>query len=216
MLTLLFLAGIFSNLPQAVLGAVVIDAALGLIHFSVVRHFAISKRDLGVFVVTAVGLFFVGVVAGIVLGVVVSLLLLIQHASKTPFRRMAFDQVNQVYVEADTNPQASTPEGVLVIKVNGPIFFADASSFRTALLNFVSTNDVAVVVIDLESTPAIDLDGADMLLHIHMLLADRGMRLLLAHVDASELSLLRRAGALDAIGQQNVFATVRAAVDATA
>jgi len=212
-LTLLFLAGMFSNLPQAVLGAVVIDAALGLIHFNVVARFsATSRRDFGVFAVTAIGLFFVGVVAGIVLGVIVSLLLLIRQASKTPLLRMAYDPAEQVYVEADTHPDATTPDGVLVVKVNGPLFFADAASFRTNLLNLVLENDVTTVVIDLEATPAIDLDGADMLTKVHEQLADRGLRLLLAHADTNELALLRRAGTLDAIGEQNIFETVRAAV----
>ena len=116
-LTLLFLAGMFSNLPQAVLGAVVIDAALGLIHFKVAaRFFVASRRDFLVFVGTAIGLFFVGVVAGIVFGVVVSLLLLISRTSKSPLRRMAYDPEDQVYVEADTHPDATTPDGVLVVK----------------------------------------------------------------------------------------------------
>jgi SulP family sulfate permease len=214
-LTLLFLAGLFSNLPQAVLGAVVIDAAIGLVHFNVAaRFFSASRRNFGVFVVTAIGLFFVGVVAGIVFGVIVSLLLLIQQAAKTPLLRMAYDPVDQVYVEADTNPDATTPDGVLVVKVNGPLFFADAASFRTDLLNLVSANDVTTVIVDFEATPAIDLDGADMLTKVHEQLTERGLRLMLAHVDTPELDQLRRAGTLDAIGEQNVFATVRAAVAA--
>jgi sulfate permease, SulP family len=214
-LTLLFLAGMFSNLPQAVLGAVVVDAALGLIHFKVAARFsATSRRDFSVFVATAIGLFFVGVVAGIVLGVVLSLLLLIQHASKTPLRRMAYDPADQAYVEADTHPDATTPDGVLVVKVNGPLFFADAASFRTGLLNLVSANGLTTVVVDLEATPAIDLDGADMLTKVHDQLTDRGLRLLLTHADTPELDLLRRAGTLDVIGEKNIFETVRAAVTA--
>ncbi len=214
-LTLLFLAGMFSNLPQAVLGAVVIDAALGLIHFKVAaRFFAASRRDFLVFAATALGLFFVGVVAGIVFGVVVSLLLLISRTSKSPLRRMAYDAADHVYVEADTHPDATTPDGVLVVEVNGPLFFADAAPFRADLLDLVSANDATTVVVDLESTPVIDLDGADMLTKVHGQLADRGVRLLLAHADAAELDMLRRAGTLDAIGEENVFETVRAAVNA--
>jgi MFS superfamily sulfate permease-like transporter len=58
-LTLRFLAGLFSNLPQAVLGAVVIDAAIGLIHFDVARRIRLaSTRSFSIFVATAVGLFF--------------------------------------------------------------------------------------------------------------------------------------------------------------
>jgi MFS superfamily sulfate permease-like transporter len=215
LLTMLFLAGLFEDLASAVLGAVVIDAALGLIHFKVAKHFMVSRRDFAIFVVTAFGLFFIGVVAGIVLGLIVSLLLLIQRASKTPFRRMAYDPADQVYVEADTNPDATTVDGVLVLKVNGPLFFADVESFRTALLNLVSTSDVTAVVIDLEATPEMDLDGADMLTEVHEKLTDRGIRLLLTHADEDELELMRRAGTMDAIGEHNLFPTVRAAVAAT-
>jgi sulfate permease, SulP family len=214
-LTLLFLAGMFSNLPQAVLGAVVIDAALGLIHFKVARRFfAASRQDSVVFVGTALGLFFVGVVVGIILGVVVSLLLLISRTTRSPLRRMAYDPEEQVYVEADTHPDATTPDGVLVVEMNGPLFFADAGPFRSHLLDLVAANDATTVVLDLEATPEIDLDGADMLTKVHGQLADRRVRLLLTHADREELDLLRRAGTLDAIGKTNVFETVRAAVAA--
>jgi SulP family sulfate permease len=214
-LTLLFLAGMFSNLPQAVLGAVVIDAALGLIHFKVGRRFyAASRPDSFVFVGTALGLFFVGVVVGIVLGVVVSLVLLVSRTSKSPLRRMAYDPDEQAYVDADTHPDATNPDGVLVVWLNGPLFFADAGPFRSHLLDLVSENDATTVVLDLEATPEIDLDGADMLTKVHGQLADRGVRILLAHADAVELGLLRRAGTMDAIDETNFFETVRDAVAA--
>ena len=212
-LTLLFLAGLFSNLPQAVLGAVVVDAALGLIHFKVARRIRVaSMRNFYVFVATAIGLFFVGVVAGIIFGVVLSMLLLIQGAARTPLRRMAYDEEQQVYVEADTHPDATTPEGVLVVEVNGPLFFADAATVRTGLHNLVSAHHATTVVVDLEATPAVDLDGADMLTKMHRQLAETGVRLLLTHADVAELEMLRRAGTLEAIGEENVYETVRAAV----
>lgn len=212
-LTLLFLAPMFTNLPQAVLGAVVIDAALGLIHFKIARRFfAASRINFLVFAATAVGLFFVGVVAGIVFGVLLSLMLLVSRASKSPLRRMAYDPAEQAYVEADTHPDATTSDGVLVVEMNGPLFFADAAPFRAHLLELVSGNDATTVVLDLEATPVIDLDGADMLTKVHRQLADRGARLLLVHLDAAELDVLRRAGTMEAVGEENVFETVRAAV----
>ena len=213
-LTLLFLAGMFSDLPQAVLGAVVVDAALGLIHFDVVAHFLTSRRDFGVFVVTAIGLFFVGVVAGIVLGLIVSLLLLIQQASRTPFRRMVYDADNQVYVEAVDQSEVTATDGVVVLDVNGPLFFADAAPFRAAIHKLVLEKGVHTIVVDLEATPVIDLDGADMLTKIHGELADTGVRLMITHADTAELELLRRAGTLTELGDDNIFATVRAAVAA--
>jgi SulP family sulfate permease len=215
--TLLFLAGIFTNLPKAVLGAVVVDAALGLIHFKVAaRIAAASTRIFSVFVATAVGLFFVGVVAGIIFGLVLSLLLLIQRAAKSPLRRMGYDSTEHVYVEADTHPDATTPDGVLVLKVDGPLFFADAATFRTELLNLVAGEEVTAVVVDFEATSHIDLDGADMLTKVNGELADTGVRLLLTHTNAGEFEMLQRAGTLDAVGEENVFETARAAVAAVA
>jgi SulP family sulfate permease len=214
-LTLLFLAGLFTNLPQAVLGAVVIDAALGLIHFHVVkRFFAASRSDFVVFAATAIGLFFVGVVAGIVFGVVVSLALLISRSSKSPLRQMAYDREGQVYVEADTHPDAEIRGDVLVVRMDGPLFFADAAPFRTRLLELASADDTSTVVLDLEATADIDLDGADMLTKVNGQLAERGIRLMLTHADLVELDMLRRAGTIDAIGEGNIFETVRAAVAA--
>jgi MFS superfamily sulfate permease-like transporter len=214
-LTLLFLAGMFSDLPQAVLGAVVVDAALGLIHFKVAARFsAKSRRDFIVFTATAIGLFFVGVVAGIFFGVVISLLLLVARASRSPLRVMAYDEANEVYVEADTHPDATKPDGVLVVSVSGPLFFADAAPFRTGLLQLLAASDATTVVVDLAATPEIDLDAADMLTKVHGQLAARGVRLLLTHADATELDMLRRAGTLDAVGDENIFETVRAAVAA--
>jgi SulP family sulfate permease len=213
--TLLFLAGLFSNLPKAVLGAVVVDAALGLIHLKVAtRIAAASRRIFSVFVATALGLFFVGVVAGIIFGLVLSLLLLVQRSAKSPLRRMGYDAADHVYVEADTHPDATTPDGVLVVKVDGPLFFADAATFRTDLLNLVAAADLTAVVVDLEATPHIDLDGADMLTKVNAELADTGVRLLLTHTNASELEMLQRAGTLSAVGEANVFETARAAVAA--
>ncbi len=114
---------------------------------------------------------------------------------------MAFDCAEQVYVEADTHPDATTEEGVLVVELNGPLFFADAAPFRAHLLELVSANRATTVVIDLEATPEIDLDGADMLTKVHGQMADRGVRILLAHADAVEFDMLRRAGTIDATGE---------------
>jgi MFS superfamily sulfate permease-like transporter len=127
---------------------------------------------------------------------------------------MGYDAADHVYVEADGHPDAKTPDGVLVVKVDGPLFFADAATFRTDLLNLVAAADVTAVVVDFEATPHIDLDGADMLTKVSEELADTGVRLMLTHTNASELDMLKRAGTLTAVGEQNVFATARAAVAA--
>ncbi len=213
--TLLFLTEAFATLPKAVLGAVVIDAAVGLIHFDVfVRFYKTSRRGFIAFAATSIGLFFIGVVAGVVIGVVISLLLLVSTASKSSVRRMGYDTDNQVYVDADIHENAETIPGVLVVELGGPLFFADADHFRSSLLAMIAEQKPHTVVVDLGPAADIDLDGADTLSKLAGELKARQTALLLARVDEHRVGLLERAGTLDAIGAGNVYPSVRAAVAA--
>jgi sulfate permease, SulP family len=215
LLTVLLLAGVFTDLPQAVLGAVVIDAAIGLIKLVELRRFAATSRtDFAAYVAAGVGLLFVGVLAGILIGVVLSLLLLIAAASRSPVRRMALDRRDNVYVDAERNPDSVAPDGVLVADINGPLFFADAEHFRSEVYAMVTQFDARAVVLDLESAATIDLDGADVLTLIDLELGRKQVEVLLARVGGDHIELLRRAGTLEAIGEGNVYPTVGAAVAA--
>ena len=86
------------------LGAVVIDAGISLIKFREFRHYRLSNRDFAAFMATALAVFFIGVLAGVVAGVAIALLLLIVSASKSPTRQMAFDRENNVYVHRGSPP----------------------------------------------------------------------------------------------------------------
>lgn len=125
---------------------------------------------------------------------------------------MAFDQRERTYVDAVAHPEAVEQEGLLVLAAQGPLFFGDASPIRAQVVQMAHESRAATVVLDLGTVPGIDVDGADMLAKLAAQLAARGVRLLLARVDAQAFELLRRAGALDALGAQHVFPTVRAAV----
>ncbi len=213
--TLLFLTGAFANLPKAVLGAVVIDAAVGLIRFDVFsRFYKTSRRGFIAFAATAIGLFFVGVVAGVILGVIISLLLLVSTASKSSLRRMGYDAASQVYVDADLHETAQTVPGVTVAELVGPLFFADAENFRSELLEMVDEQNPHAVVVDLGPAADIDLDGADILSKLVGELSRRGVTMLLARVNEDRLGLLERAGTIDTVGKDNVYPSVRAAVSA--
>jgi SulP family sulfate permease len=84
LLTMLLLAGLFEELPAAALGAVVIDAMVGLISFAgVKRYYRVNRPDFIFFMGAMLGILFLGIIQGIVIGVALSLLVA-RRSSLTP------------------------------------------------------------------------------------------------------------------------------------
>jgi high affinity sulfate transporter 1 len=212
LLTIVFLAGFFTTLPQAVLGAVVIDAGISLVKIQELRHYRLNRRDFAAFLATALVVFFIGVLAGVVAGVSLSLLLLIVSASRSPVRPMAYDKENNVFVYADRHPEAEFIPGFVVAGIHGPLFFADADNFRKSVIEMVEKDQPHSVVIDLGSVNMMDMDGDKMLAKLTKELRKKNVQVVLVRVGRHILELLRKTGTLEEIGSQNIYETVRAAV----
>ena len=212
LLTILFLAGFFTSLPDAVLGAVVIDAGISLVKIKEFQFYRLSRRDFAAFLATAIAVFFIGVLAGVVAGVIISLFLLIASVSRSPTRQMAFDPENNVYVHFDHHPGAKLHSDIVVAGVHGPLFFADADDFRSSVMDLVRTDPPKAVVIDMVAVTMMDLDGDRALAKVYDELRNRDILLLMANVHGETLELMHKTGTLEKIGSQNIYRTVRAAV----
>jgi len=212
LVTILLLTGFFTNLPDAVLGAVVIDAGISLIKFDEFRHYRLSMRDFAAFTATALAVFFVGVLAGVVAGVVIALLLLIVSASESPTRQMAFDREHDVYVHFDHHPDAELIPGILVVGIYGPLFFADADNFRNSVLDFVKSYDPHTVVVDLTAFTMMDMDGVRALSQLARELNGKQVAVLLVNVGGENIELMHRTGTVHELGAHSIHPTVRDAV----
>jgi sulfate permease, SulP family len=216
--TLLFLAAIFEKLPTATLGAVVIDAMVGLVTFAQARrYYTVSGSDFVFFAGAMVGILVFGIIAGILIGVVLSLLLLIARSSQTSVRPLGREPTSGVYHALEDKPGLETTPGVLVVRINGPLFFADADRFRTRVHELAAQDGLpARIVVDAESVHLTDTDAADILIQVAEELRARGTTVVLAHVHPESLELWRRAGVVDAIGEDRIYESVADAVNAEA
>jgi SulP family sulfate permease len=213
LLTILVLARLFENLPSAVLGAVVIDAMVGLIAFGeLTRYYRVNRADWVFYMGAALGIFFVGIIQGILIGVVLSLLLLIARASKPALRRLGRHADSGSYLDVARHEGLETSPGVLAVRLDGPLFFADANRFKDEVKELVENAEtpVRLVVIDADAISQTDTDGADVLIELAGELQQKGAALALSRVQPQVLRLWRRAGVLD---EADVFDTVRAAAD---
>ncbi len=217
LLTLLFLASVFEQLPSATLGAVVIDAMVGLITFKELRrYYAVNRSDFIFFVAAMVGILFFGIIAGILIGVVLSLLLLIARSSQTSVRPIGRRPNTDVFHALGDQPDLETVPGVVVVRIDGPLFFADADRFRARVRDLARGDDVptTTVIVDAESVFLTDTDGADILSQLAGELRAEGIALVIARAHPTSFALWKRAGVVDAVGTGNIHATVVGAVDA--
>ena len=217
LLTMLLLASLFEELPSAALGAVVIDAMLGLISFvGMKRYYRVNRPDWIFFMGAMIGILFLGIIQGIAIGVALSLLLLLARSSRPGIRRLGRQPGSEAYLDLERHTGLEEPPGIVVVRLDGPLFFADADRFREGLRELIADDPIPVeaVVLDAESVSLTDTDGADMLIELAQELRSKDACLALARVQSSILDLWRRAGVLEAIGSDRTFHTVSEAVEA--
>jgi high affinity sulfate transporter 1 len=213
LLTMLLLASLFTDLPSATLGAVVIDAMVGLISFGPLkRYYRVNRADWVFFMGAGLGILFFGIIQGILIGVVLSLLLLIARSSQTSIRKLGRDPESGIYLYTGRHKGLEATPGVVIARIDGPLFFADAARVRASLETLASESDPDYVVVDADAVHLTDTDGADVLIQVAEELEAQGIRLALASVHPPVLELWRRAGLLGTIGEDAVFPSIADAV----
>ncbi len=215
--TLLVLAPLFSQLPKAVLGAVIIDAVVfGMIDVRELRRLhRVARFDFWIAAAAIVGVLSVGVLMGVVVGVVLSLGWLVYVATRPPMPLLGREQGTGVFRELEGHPDDETFRGAVVLRLDGGLFFATAEALEDRVRALVEgRSDVRTLVLDLQSVPFIDSQGAEGLRHVHQIATGAGVVLRLAHVKPRVMAVLRLDGLEDEIGPDHVYGKVQQALDA--
>ena len=216
-LTLILLAPLFSELPKAVLGAIIIDAVLfGMIDLDEFRRLGrVSRFDLGVALAAVAGVLLAGVLFGIVIGVGLSIVWLIYVATRPAMALLGREPGTQVFRDIELNPADETFPGIVVLRLDGGLFFATAEAFDERVRQ-VMAGDQALrsLVLDLEGVGFIDSQGAAKLTEVLDLAEAEGVSLRVARVKPRVLLVLRSEGLIDRIGSDHVHGNVHRAVEA--
>jgi len=192
-LTLLFLTGLFEDLPEAVLAAVVIAAVIELVDIAALRRlYRVWTGPLGRIYRHATRVDFIAALAailgvlvfdtlpGLFIGIGVSVLVLLYRSSRPHVARLVRrPSPDGVWIDHDRARQYPLAADVAVLRVESGLFFANADHVRDTVLSAVDGDTVAVVL-DAETIPGIDVTGAAMLVALRDRLAERGIQLLVA------------------------------------
>jgi MFS superfamily sulfate permease-like transporter len=212
---ILFLPGLFRNLPDAALAAVVITAALSLADLpGVVRLWHQRRVEFSLSIAAFAGVALLGVLPGIGIAVGLSILNVFRRAWR-PYQT-TLGRVDSVagYHDVRSYPDAQTLPGLVIFRFDAPLFFANAKTFRDAVTALARTEPAPRwVVVAAEPITDVDTTAADVLFDLDRLLDGRGQTLVFAELKDPVRAKIERYGLTRAIEPQHFFPTVEAAVE---
>ena len=218
LLTLLVLAPLFSELPKPVLAAVIIDAVVfGMIDIRELRRLhRVTPFDFWISIAAIVGVLSAGVLAGVVVGIVLSLGWLIWVATTPPMPLLGREPGTPVFRDLVENPDDETFPGVVVLRLDSGLFFATSQALEDRIrgLTQEASPPPRIVVLDLEGLGFIDSQGAEQLTAILELLEGDGVTLRLARIKPNVRAVLRADGFVDRLGADRIHGNVHRAVEA--
>jgi len=196
---LLFLTGLMGSLPQPVLAAVVLMAVKDLIRLKELRHYQrISRLEFNVAMAAVIGVLLFGILKGILLAAIFSILLLLKTASRPRVAVLGRFPGTDRFGEISRYPEAEQIPGVLAVRVEASLLYFNSQNILEEILRLVGEQDPPVrrVVMDLSTSPNTDLAGARMLVELGNRLAESGVALNLAEMHGTIRDLVKADGLL--------------------
>jgi SulP family sulfate permease len=193
-LTLLFFASFFHNLPEPVLGAIVLMAASHLVRFEELRRLLIQSRaEFWTSMVACVGVLFFGLLNGLLLAAVGSLVMLIAQTSRPMVVVVGRERSTGHFVSRARNPDASDTPGALVVRSASTWLYFNAEHIRRQIVDMIDGTPAGIrtVVLDFSSVPAIDITAGTILRGLVRTLKDRGIRIELAELHDEVVETLK-------------------------
>ncbi len=208
-LTLLFLTGLFEQLPEATLAAIVLAAVVELVDVASLRRLwrvqttqlasiyrYAARADFLAAIAALLGVLIFDTLPGLAIGIAVSLVLLLARTSRPHVAVLVPTEqpitATTVWVDRDRRHDLAPVPGVLVVRVEGPLFFGNADHVRERVRDLVEGSEVTRVVLDADTMPTVDVTGTAMIVQLQADLARMGVGFALTHPIGQVRDVLRR------------------------
>ena len=219
LVTVLFLTPLFKSLPEAVLAALIIHAVSHLMKVGELKRYYGERRpEFWLALATLVGVITLDVLPGLVIGIVSMLLLVVYNASRPHLSVLgAVPGTPGAYGDIGRHPEYTAIPDILVLRLEAPLFYANASLARNRIKMLVGEAGPTprAVVLDAGANgDRLDITGAETVIELVNELHAAGIDIAVAEVRLPVLTTARRAGLLTALGDNRVFNTIQEAVEA--
>lgn len=221
---LLFMTPLFRDIPQCALAAIVVSAVMGLVeHKEAFFLWRVDKRDFFLWIITCITTLIFGIEIGVLIGVGFSLAFVIHESANPHVAELGRLPGTTVYRNILQYPEAYTYNGIVVVRVDAPIYFANTSYIKERLheyeLDMSGTikrgPDVEIVhfvIIEMSPVTYVDSSAIQTLKELHQEYKLRGIQIIIANPNREVHLSLFNSGLLDIIGKEWCFVRVHDAV----
>jgi sulfate permease, SulP family len=213
----ILLSGMLSNLPEPVLAAIVLVAVAGLFNVEALRRYYRSDRtEFFVAILVLLGVLGFGLLAGVLIGAIISLLILIRRSARPYISVLGNLSGTESLVSLKHHPKSEEIPGVLAVRVHGSLLYYNVEEVKRKIMGLAARrgSSLRFVVCSLLVTPWIDLAAADMLSDLQKELATRGILFRVSEAHSNVRHTLRSAGVSNELGGQGIgLTTVRVVED---
>jgi high affinity sulfate transporter 1 len=194
-LCLLYLTDLLTNLPEVVLAAIVLVSVTGLVKIKELRRVReLSRMEFWVAMAAFAGVLVFGILKGVLLAAVLSIVLLIRGVARPHVARLGRIPGTDRYSDCERHPDNETIPGVLIVRVEGGLLYFNVDHVRDGVRALVQAEGEALrlVVWDLSNSPYVDIAGGRLLGDAQRELAGRGVCLRLVDAHATVRDLVRK------------------------
>jgi high affinity sulfate transporter 1 len=215
-LMIVLVPGLFRNLPQPALAAVVITASLSLADIpATVRLWRQRKTEFLLSIAAFLGVALLGVLPGIAIAVVLSILNVFRRAWWPYATVLGRVEGVEGYHDIRSYPDAEHLPGLVIYRFDGPLFFANATTFRDEIRRLAKAEPKpSWILIAAEPVTDVDTTAADMLTELDEALNAEGVSLVFAELKDPVRAKIERYGLTRTIDPQHFFPTIDAAIAA--
>ncbi|WP_298193348.1 SulP family inorganic anion transporter [uncultured Streptococcus sp.] len=208
LLILLFLMPYASLIPMSCLAAILIMVAYNMSGWRTFVYMlrTAPKSDIVVLVTTLLLTVFFDLVVAIEFGMVLAAFLFLKRMSDIAEVRQWVDEADNE--NTDALDLKVVPKNTVVYEVFGSLFFGTTNDF----LDISYEEGKNALILRMRNVPAMDISGLDTLEEIRETCQQRGMTLILSHVNPQPFRVMKKAGFLEKIGEKNICPNIDASL----
>ncbi|KAL5800102.1 hypothetical protein ACOSQ4_032986 [Xanthoceras sorbifolium] len=221
---LLFLTPLFEYIPQCALAAIVISAVMGLVDYNeAIFLWRVDKKDFLLWTITSITTLFLGIEIGVLVGVGVSLAFVIHESANPHIAILGRLPGTTVYRNVRQYPEAYTYHGIVIVRIDAPIYFANISYIKDRLREYEVVVDrstrrgpeverIYFVILEMSPVTYIDSSAVQALKDLHQEYKSRDIQMAISNPNREVLMTLSKSDVVELIGKEWYFVRVHDAV----